>query len=582
MSAPLSSATPRARDRELDLVARKWAYLVSMASYIPLPHKEIERQLRDMAHEVFAVVATDPLDIDRAAAIGERLVGLHCVGRTSLRSSIDVLAGALAADERLRRTGGLGERIARTLGALASGYADAVRWHTVEHQDGLNQALLEAVRKSERSLRDREAECDEVVGELSLLRSQLNHQLLHDVLTALPNRQFFTTRLEHVLNTGSPTSVYHVQINGLTTIRGGLDGRTHTRLLRLVADRLTGVVATAPAMVARFEEGRFGILLESERPAPDPAPIVEAINTALAEPANVGGLTVIMSASTGVVQSPPYSHDPVAVLHAAGLALGRAKRMGPGRWTLLEPDGDRGDREELRLAATLPDAWWSGRLHVGFRPQVSLADGRPVRLDASLRWDHPELGLLTHQRCVALAERTGFGERLGRWLLERAGVRLRSWPGELPLTVALAPSQATDPDLLSTVYRSGVPVERLQVSVPAGVATSAAPNLTRLADAGIAVAVHDFGGSAGDVTCLSDVPVHAVRLAPELVRRSAERITGRALRDMVALVHEAGAIAVVDDMLTETQADWWRDAGADLATGPLFTLPANVELPQDI
>src|SRR6185312_10864110 len=127
------------------------------------------------------------------------------------------------------------------------------------------------------------------------------------------------------------------------------------------------------------------------RPAPDPAPVVEAINSALAEPATVGGLTVVMSASTGVVQSPPYSHDPVAVLNAAGLALGRAKRLGQGRWTLLEPDGDGSDREELRLAATLPDAWWSGRLHVGFRPQVSLVAGRPVRLDALLRWDHAEL-----------------------------------------------------------------------------------------------------------------------------------------------------------------------------------------------
>jgi EAL domain-containing protein (putative c-di-GMP-specific phosphodiesterase class I) len=223
-------------------------------------------------------------------------------------------------------------------------------------------------------------------------------------------------------------------------------------------------------------------------------------------------------------------------------------------------------------------------LHVEFRPQVTLADGRPVRLDALLRWDHAELGSLTHGRCVTLAERIGFGERLGYWLLDRAGARLRSWGGELPLTIAVAPSQATDPDLSATVLRSGIAAERLQVSVPAGLATSdsAARNLTRLADAGVAVAVHDFGGSAGDVTCLSDVPVHAVRLAPALVRRFAERITGRALLDMVALVHEAGATVVVDGIRSAAEADWWRGAGADLATGPLFTLPANFELPSDI
>jgi diguanylate cyclase (GGDEF)-like protein len=581
MSAPMASTSPLPCARDLDRVARKWAYLLSMASYIPLPHKEIERQLRDLAHEVFDTVAGEPLDHDRASAVGERLVALHCVGTTSLRSSVDVLADALMADEELLRIRGLGGRVARVLGALACGYADSVRWQTVEQQDGLNQALIQAVRKSERSLRDREVECDEVVTELSLLRSQLNRQLLHDVLTALPNRQFFSTRLEHVLNTGSPTSVYHLEINGLATMCAGLGRQAGAGLLRLVADRLTSAVATAPAMVARFDEGSFGILVESEERAPAPAPVVEAINTALAEPAYVDGVAVVMSASIGVVQSPPYNRDPVTVLHAADLALRKAKRMGSGRWARLEPGLDGGYRQELSLAATLPDGWWSGQVHVAFRPQFRLADGQPVRLDVRLRWDHAELGPLAHERCVALAERVGFGARLGHWLLDRAGDRLRSWSGELPLTVAVPPSQATEPDLLSAVHRTGHLAERLQVSVPASLATgdSAARNLMRLADAGIAVAVHDFGGAAGDVTCLSDVPVNAVRFAPELVRRWAERLTGKALRDMVALVHEAGATVVVDGLRCTAEADWWRAAGADVATGPLFTLPDNVELP---
>jgi diguanylate cyclase (GGDEF)-like protein len=563
---------------ELDRVARKWAYLVSMLSYIPLSHKEIERRLRDLAHEVFEAVAAVPPDVDRAAAVGEQLVKLHCVGRTSLRCSVDVLSAALLTDERLRSDSGLGERVARVLSALACGYADTVRWFTVEQQDGLNQALMEVVRKSEQSLRAREVERDEVATELSLLRSQLNHQLLHDVLTALPNRQFFTTRLEQVLNTGSPTSVYQLEINGLATIATGLGRQACVHLLRIVGDRLSGVVTGAHAMVARFESGRYGILVESTDPMSDPAPVVEAINAAFTEPVHVDGLAVVVSVSIGVVQSPPHHHDPMAVLHAADLALRKAKLMGPGRWTLLEPHRDD-DRQELRLAATLPDAWWAGRVHVEFRPQVRLSDGLPARLDARLWWDHAELGVLPHERCVALAERVGFGERLGQWLLDHAGSRVRSWPGELPLTVAVPPSQLNCPELLAVLDRSGLPADRLQVSVPAGLATGASAVLTRLAGSGVAIAVHDFGGAAGDVTCLSDVPVHAVRLAPALVRRSAERVIGRALRDMVALGHEAGAVVVVDDVRTGSEADWWREAGADLVTGPLFRLPAKVTLP---
>jgi predicted signal transduction protein with EAL and GGDEF domain len=585
MSTPLpdpSTCSP-ANKHALDKLARKWARLASSTAYIPLPHKEIAHELRDLANEVFDVVAADPLDTDRATKVGERLVKLHCVGKTSLQCSIGVLAEALLADERLRRIGGLGGRIARTLSAVACGYADAVRWSTVEQQEGLNRALLVAVQRSEQKRMDSEAQCDEVVTELSLLRNQLNHQLLHDVLTALPNRQFFTTRLEHVLNTGSPTTVYQLEINGLATLRAGLGSHACATLQQYVADRLMGVVAEEHAMVAHFEEASFAILVEHTSPAPDPTPVITAINTALAEPAHVNGHTVVLSTTIGVVQSPPYHHNPDVVLHSADLALCEAKLMGPGRWTLLEPSLKTNRHQELRLAATLPGAWWDGRVHVEFRPEVRLTDREPVRLDARLRWDHGELGMLTHERCVALAERTGFGERLGRWLLNHTAERLRSWPGELPLTVAIPPSLATDPDLPAAIDRAGLPAQRLQVSVPANLATdgAVARNLTRLSGTGIRLAVHDFGGTAGDVACLVDLSVHAVRLAPTLTRRAAEPAIGRALRYMIALVHETNATVLVDNLHTEADADWWRDADADLATGPLFTLPRHTTRPVD-
>jgi diguanylate cyclase (GGDEF)-like protein len=544
---PLHNAGPA--PVELDRLARKWAYLVSMTSYIPLPHKEIERQLRELAHEVFAAAEAEPLDTDRAAAVGEQLVKLHCVGQSSLRCSIDVLTAGLLAE------GLPGERVVRVVSAVACGYTESVRWQTVEQQDGLSQALLEAVRNAETSRRDSETRHDAAVTELSLLRSELSHQLLHDVLTALPNRQFFTTRLEQVLNTGSPTTVYQLEVNGLGAIHDGLGRQAGAGLLRIVADRLKGAMASRHAMVARFEEGRFAILVETSTPTLDPAPVIATIDAALAEPAYLDGHTVVLSATTGVVQSPPYGADPVALLHAANMALRKAKELGVGRWTRVVPDQD--DWHELRLAATLPGAWRTGQVRVEFRPQVRLADGLPVRLDTRLRWEHAQLGPLPHERCVALAERTGFGTRLGWWLLDQA----EAWLEDLPLTVAVPPSLATDPALLEAVRESGLPAERLQVSVPVPAPTV----LEGLAAMGVGVAVHDW---AGDVTCLSDAPVQAVRLAPHLVRRAAEPLIGRAVRDAIALAHEAGAVVVVDGICSGAEADWWRAAGADLATGP--------------
>jgi GGDEF domain-containing protein len=140
-----------------------WAYLLSMASFIPVPHKEIERQTGELAHKVF-----------------------------------------------------------------------------------------DAVRRSERSRQDHEAERNEVIVELSLLRNQL----LHNVRTGLPNRQFFITRLERVLNTGSPMTVYHPEIDGLYTISDRLEPRAAAEMPPVVADRLASVMATEQATVACFEPGR--------------------------------------------------------------------------------------------------------------------------------------------------------------------------------------------------------------------------------------------------------------------------------------------------------------------------------------
>jgi diguanylate cyclase (GGDEF)-like protein len=536
---------------ELDRLAGKWAYLVSMTSYIPLPHKEIERQLRELAGEVFAAAQAEPLDTDRAAAVGEGLVRLRCLGTASLRCSVDVLISGLLAD------GVPGERVARVVGAVACGYAESVRWHTAEQQDSLSQALLAAVRNADESRRDAEARHHATVTELTLLRNELGHHLLHDVLTALPNRQFFTTRLERVLNTGNPTTVYQLEVNGLDTVRDGLGQQADAGLLRIVADRLMGAMAGRQAMVARFEEGRFAILAETSSPTPDPAPVIAAIGATLAEPAYLRGHTVVLSATVGVVQSPPYRADPAEVLHAANLALRKAKDLGPGRWAQVVPD--EGDWHELRLAATLPGAWRTGQVRVEFRPQVSLADGRPVGLDARLRWEHAALGPLPHERCVALAERTGFGPRLGWWLLDQA----EAWLEDLPLTVAVPPSLAKDPALLDAVREAALPAERLQVSV----STPARTVLKGLTAMGVGVAVHDW---TGDVACLSDTTVRSVRLAPHLVRRAAEPLVGRAVRDAIALAHEAGVVVMVDGIETGAEADWWRTAHADLATGPHY------------
>jgi diguanylate cyclase (GGDEF)-like protein len=561
VTRPLPSDAAGPDDRPRVLVARKWAYLLCTTAYVPLVPGDLEEPLREMLDELFA--AHDRVEV--AERVGARLVDLHCVDRRSLQITVDVLAGPLCTARP--------DHAARLLGALAGGFAQRLRERTIEQQESMVRAVKAVTTKATQRARTAENQRDAMATELSLLRRQLSHQLLHDVHTGLPNKQFLTTRLEEVLNSGCPTSLYRLELNGFRTLNDGLGSRCADAMLVDLTTRLHVALDGEDAMIARLDRAGFAVLVEhrpeSPRPATPPARIVARLTEAMAETTYVGDLGVAVTADIGVVQSPPYGTDHHQLLQAADLALRLAKEQ--GQWRLLTPSEGTADRRLLRLAAIMPGAVETGGLSVGYRSRVDLADRKPVAVDAYPRW--ADAGL-SGRECLDLADRAGLSPQLSGWLLRAAG----EW--EVPLSVSLSPNQAAAPDLVDTVLDVPLAPARLQVALPAGEVFDGRPqavdNLTALAKAGVSMAVHDFHGGPSEVVRLPDLPVRAVSLAPRLIAQA--RALGRrtlvrdAMSSLVALVHEAGATVSVDDVRTEPEVDWWRRAGADTASGPLFPL----------
>lgn len=408
--------------------------------------------------------------------------------------------------------------------------------------------------------------------ELSLLQSQLSHQLLHDALTGLPNRQFFTTRLEQVLNTGCPTTVYRLHLDSLALISDGFGRKVADRLLQAIAQRLTVVFAEDRAMVARFEGADLAILLERRPDTPDVPATVEKINEVTAEPIYRGAHGVSTSVSIGVVHRPAHRIEPGELLRAADMAVRHATSTGPGRWRLLDPEQDTRDRHTFRLAATMPTAWETGEVRVAYQPLVRLADEQVLGVDALLRWEHPEHGLISHDRCVELAERIGLCLPVGAWLLRHTCEQLSS---DLLLAVTVTPHEATSPELpdtvLRTLHETAVRPEQLQLAMPASTLLTAhgpaVENLAALADAGVQTTLHATGFLLADPTFLAELPVRTVRTTPRATRHP---LPAKIATELVAAVHAAGATVIVDSVTTRDQADWWCQVGADAATGPLF------------
>jgi diguanylate cyclase (GGDEF)-like protein/PAS domain S-box-containing protein len=436
----------------------------------------------------------------------------------------------------------------------------------------------------------------EDITDLQLLHDRLSYQALHDVLTGLPNRQFFRTRLESVLGRLEPTdtiTLFHLDLDGFSLINAGLGHHIGDKLLQVVAMRLANVFAEETVMIARVAGDEFAILVEHSETTPDVATLAARINEELSEPSYVDGRGLAVSVTIGAVQRRARGLDAAELIRAADTTLHRAKANGKRQWAVFDAKVDTAERDRFGLAAAMPGALETGEFRLVYQPQVRLEDKHITAIEAMVHWDHPERGVLPHEECIDLAEQTGIVLPLGQWMLRAACEQAVEWhttlgPAAPPLSVHLASAQANDPDLLATVSTvlADLPLlpDSLQIGIPVRSLLcedgDAEENLEVLAEMGVRVVLVGFGGGHGGLTFLEDRPVHAVKIAAWLVQRLAKRpnsLMARAVADLAALVHSSKASVITCNIDTVAQADWWRQLGADIAQGQFFAAPAPAD-----
>ncbi|MEV0677429.1 EAL domain-containing protein [Actinosynnema sp. NPDC050436] len=669
-------------------LAKKWTYLLSSRTFIPLSTTELERHLLGLVERLCAGVGSEPLTQKVGREVGAALVDLNCTAPEGLQVSVEVVSKGLLGMTGLGAPDRLRDRVVDVIAALAAGFVERVRVSTLEQQEQLGRSLYKAMRQAQLDLEvsttrneliegftstgvattDLQATLLRVNGALArivdhpqaeltgralfdlvhpdeqdglrkdfaqltdggttsitqprkllradgeiawvtltlsplrrfeggnqvivlaedatdvnLLQGQLNHQSLHDVLTRLPNRQFFTSRLEQALRTADPATgvtVFHLDLDGFSLITGGLGREVGDHLLKVVAARLEEVVAEETAMVARFGYDEFAILVENTGTTPDVVTLVRLINDKLSVPFESDGHRIACTATIGVVHRPPRDASPHDLLDSADLTLRRAKGNGRRQWELADPTRDGLDRRMFSMAATMHGAWENGELRVEYQPVVRLSDRRIVAAEVLLRWDHPKLGAVPHDQCLALAEDTGLVVPLGSWMLrvatEQAGAWRRQLGRDVPVRLSLTRSQATDPELVGTVRESlsdaGLSPGSLWLGAPADVVLGEeepADDLRILAESGVGVEVDGFTAAPADLLRVADFPARAVRMCRPLTDQPAP-VVARLLAHMLGVVRDAGVAVSVSGVSTPAQARWWREAGAETASGPLF------------
>lgn len=443
----------------------------------------------------------------------------------------------------------------------------------------------------------------EDVTDVHLLEERLRHQTLHDLLTGLPNQEYFWIHLQTVVERARPgatVTLCKIDLDGFAVVNDGHGHAAGNLVLRAVATRLQRLVAGHPAMVARFGADEFAIVIEEPASPLDLVTLAKAVNSELSEPVYLGDYGLAVSAGIGLARRPAHRIEAAELVRAADTTLHRAKRSGRAQWGLDDPPAAARERARYALATAMPGAWENGQVTLVYQPLVRLDPasddaGRVVAVQALLHWEHPERGVLAPEECAALAGQTGLVVSIGPWMLEQACAALRTWrdllgTGAPRLRVDLTTHLAQDPDLMA-VLRNALNATRLraqdlQLGIPVGPLAAGCSdtedNLRALADAGVWTVLTQYGQTAGNLAMLETQPVRAVDITDPTVQVNAQRpgsVVLEALGTLVPLIRRAGIAAVVGAVDSPGDADWWRSIGTDSARGAAFAAPGR---PEDI
>ncbi|HEV7461929.1 MAG TPA: EAL domain-containing protein [Solirubrobacteraceae bacterium] len=421
----------------------------------------------------------------------------------------------------------------------------------------------------------------------------LAHQALHDPLTGLPNRALFLDRLEQALARArrSPVgiAVLFLDLDRFKVVNDSLGHEAGDRLLVDVAHRLRDVVRPGDT-VARFGGDEFTILCDV-RGEHDAVLIAERVAAAVEAPFTLDDNEAFLTASLGIALT--TEHEAArgeALIRDADAAMYRAKERGKSRYELFDSAMRARAVERLAVENELHRALDRGEFRVFYQPAVDLQTRETVGVEALVRWQHPERGLVGPDQFIALTEETGLIVPLGAWVLREACRQWRQWEQSgirIPrISVNLSTRQLGQPDLVDAVVdvleETGMDPGQLWLEITESTVLedteSALVTLEALKGKGVRISLDDFGTGYSSLALLKRLPVDELK-----VDRSFVMGLGRDPQDspivstVIGLAEALGLAAIAEGVETAAQADELLRIGCRFAQGYYFARPQPPE-----
>ncbi len=421
---------------------------------------------------------------------------------------------------------------------------------------------------------------------------RLNYLAYFDALTGLPNRTLFNDRLSRLVQpgrSGGPrVAVVFADIPRFRRVNESFGRSAGDHVLQEVARRLAKVWPSEGTL-ARVAANGFAGALPDARDAADVAHLLETTLAQAVEPAvRIGDQEYNLALACGIALYPDDATGADELLHHAESAASRAKSAGE-RYLFYEPSMNARVAEALRLENRLRRALEDERFVLYYQPKLDLRTQRITGLEALIRWDDPDSGLVEPAAFIPVLEETGMILEVGRWVIEKAVreyARLHDAGIACPrIAVNVSPAQLRRRDFVQVVQDAvstangthGLDLEITESLAMENVAENI-PKLQALHDLGVSVAIDDFGIGYSSLSYIARLPVHALKIDRSFITNMTRGAEHKAIvSTVISLAHDLGLTAIAEGVDSADQAALLRRAGCDQLQGYLISAPVPVE-----
>ncbi|MNR99531.1 Cyclic di-GMP phosphodiesterase Gmr [compost metagenome] len=421
--------------------------------------------------------------------------------------------------------------------------------------------------------------------------SELEFQTNRDALTGLANRSLLRDRLSQAISYAHrynhPIWIAFVDLDRFKFVNDTLGHQAGDILLKATAERLQAAVRDTDT-VSRMGGDEFVLILPERTDAGLSTGIVQRIMDGIAQPLTIEGHEFFISSSIGVAVYPNDGTTPEELIKHADIAMYRAKETGRNNFQFYTSSMNERALERLRIEGDLRNALERGEFILHYQPQLDLRTGDIVGVEALIRWQHPELGMIPPMRFIGLAEETGLIVPIGTWVIREACRQNMAWQeqglGTLRMAVNLSARQFAQQDLLqsiaSVLTETKLPPQCLEIELTESLVMADVDHaigiLRELKALGVQLSIDDFGTGYSSLSYLKRFPIDVLKIDRSFVNDiTTDPDDAAIVASIISLAHSLRLIVIAEGVETEEQLAYLQQHDCDLIQGYFFSRPVT-------